>query len=258
MGLPVGEVAGIAGVTVRTLHHYDEVGLLTPSGRTPAGYRQYDEDDLERLQRILCYRALGFPLEAIAGILDDPSVDPVEHLRQQQAQLLGEVERLQRLVASVARMIDARRLGITLTPEELFDVFGDFDPTAYADEVEERWGGTDAHAQSMARTSTYTKEDWARCTAEGEAVTRRLADLLDAGVAPDDARATAAAEEHRRHITRWFYDCSPEVHRGLGAMYVTDPRFTATYEAVAPGLAVYVRDAIAANADARAVAARSS
>lgn len=84
---PVGEVARLAGVTVRTLHHYDEIGLLRPTGRSAAGYRLYDRADLERLQQILCYRELGFELDKIAAILDDPDTDPVDHLRRQHEHL---------------------------------------------------------------------------------------------------------------------------------------------------------------------------
>ncbi|MGY1741221.1 MerR family transcriptional regulator [Blastococcus sp. SYSU D01050] len=248
----VGEVAALTGVTVRTLHHYDRIGLLSPSGRSAAGYRRYSADDLDRLHQVLVYRALGFSLEEVAALLDDPSVDPLEHLRRQHRLLLDRLEEHRQLLAAVEKEMEARQMGISLTPEERFEVFGEHDPARYEAEVQERWGETDAYRQSRQRTRGYTKEDWLRIKAEGEALTRRMAEALRAGVAPDSAAAMDLAEEHRQQITRDFYDCPPEMHAGLGRMYVEDERFTATYEAVAPGLARWVSTAVQANAARRA------
>jgi len=118
----------------------------------------------------------------------------------------------------------------------------------YADEARERWGDTAAYRQSQARTATYTPEDWERIKAEGAEVMRRLVEELRAGTPAQSAAAMDLAEEHRAQITRWFYDCGYDIHRGLADMYVADPRFTATYEDQAPGLARYLHDAIHANA----------
>ena len=164
----VGEVAALAGVTVRTLHHYDRIGLLSPSGRTSAGYRQYAPADLDRLHRVLLYRELGFPLEEVATLLDDPSADPADHLRRQHRLLRDRLERTTAMVAAVEKEMEARSMGISLTPEERFEVFGEHDPEQYEAEAEERWGDTDAYAQSKRRTAAYTKEDWLRIKAEGE------------------------------------------------------------------------------------------
>jgi DNA-binding transcriptional MerR regulator len=124
MGDPVGKVAGFAGVTVRTLHHYDEIGLLSPSGRSSAGYRSYSDADLDRLQRILFYRELGFSLDAIATIVDDPGTDAQAHLKRQRELLTGRIEQLNRMVAAVERAMEANTMGNALTPEETFEVFG--------------------------------------------------------------------------------------------------------------------------------------
>lgn len=248
MNYTVGQVAQIARVTVRTLHHYDAIGLLRPSARTGAGYRRYAAGDLERLQRILLYRELGFSLEQIAAVLDDRTVDPLDHLRRQRELLAGRIERLQGMLARVEEIMEARKMGINLEPHELFAVFGDADPTHYAEEVEERWGETDAYTESRRRTSRYTKDDWLRMQAEDEAITARFAAALAEGQPAGSPTTMALAEEHRGHISRWFYDCGYEMHRGLADLYVDDPRFTATYDAVAPGLARYIRDAIHANA----------
>jgi DNA-binding transcriptional MerR regulator len=246
MSYSVGEVAGFAGVTVRTLRHYDAIGLLAPSERTPAGYRQYDERDLERLQQVLFYRQLGFSLDKVAEILDDPDADTATHLRRQHGLLRERIECLQRMVAAVETTMEAEQMGISLTPEERFEVFGDFLPEDYEQEAEARWGETDAYKQSQRRVKAYTKDDWAAIKAESSAVER---DFADAMTSDDRAAAMDVAEAHRQHITRWFYDCGYDIHRGLGQMYVTDDRFTAYYEQVAPGLAVFVNEAIQANAD---------
>jgi DNA-binding transcriptional MerR regulator len=247
----VGEVAALAGVTVRTLHHYDRIGLLSPSERTPAGYRRYTPSDLDRLHQVLVYRELGFPLEEIATLLDDPAADPLAHLRRQLALLRDRLDRTRAMVAAVEKEMEAHTMGISLTPEERFEVFGENDPSQYDAEVEQRWGETDAYRESRRRTSSYTKEDWLRIKAEGADVERRFAEALRSGVAADSEQAMDVAEEHRQHISRWFYDCPPEMHAGLGRMYVEDERFTAHYEQIAPGLAQYVSTAVQANAARR-------
>jgi DNA-binding transcriptional MerR regulator len=244
----VGEVAALAGVTVRALHHYDRIGLVSPSARTSAGYRQYAAADLDRLHQVLLYRELGFPLEEVAALLDDPAADPAAHLRRQHALLRERLERTQAMVAAVEKEMEAQQMGISLTPEERFEVFGEHDPAQYDAEVEERWGETDAYAQSKRKTSAYTKDDWVRMKAETDDIQRRFAEAMQSGAAADSDRAMDVAEEHRQHITRWFYDCPPQMHAGLGRMYVEDERFTANYERTAPGLAQYVSTAVQANA----------
>ncbi len=251
MSYSVGQVAAFAGVTVRTLHHYDEIGLLSPSERTHAGYRRYSEPDLDRLQRVLFYRELGFSLEEIAAILDEPGVDALTHLRRQHELLRGRIVRLTEMAEAVETAMEAQIMGISLTPQERFEVFGDFRPEEYAEEVEERWGGTDAFEQSRRRTASYTKENWLRITTEAAEALAAFAAAYEAGVPADGEQAMDAAERHRAHISRWFYDCGYEIHKGLGELYVSDPRFTANYESTAVGLAQYVRDAIHANAGRR-------
>jgi DNA-binding transcriptional MerR regulator len=247
----VGQVAAAAGVSVRTLHHWDAVGLLVPSGRTAAGYRTYAPADLERLQQVLTYRALEFSLDDVRRLLDDPAVDALAHLRRQQELLADRIARLQSVAALVSRAVEARSMGIELDPHDLREVFGDEAPTQHAEEVRERWGDTDAYAQSHARTSAYSKQDWLEVKAEVEDVERRFAEALAAGVPADDPSVTAIAEDHRQHISRRFYDCSAEMHAALADMYVADERFAAHYDRRAAGLAQYVHDAVKANATAR-------
>ncbi|RII12443.1 HTH-type transcriptional activator TipA [Streptomyces sp. YIM 130001] len=253
MSYTVGRVADVAGVMVRTLHHYDEIGLLNPSGRSGAGHRRYDDRDLDRLQQILFYRELGFSLGEVAALLDDPEVDLRDHLRRRHEVLTGRIRKLQQMAEAVETAMEARKMGINLTPEEKFEVFGGaFDADGYAEEAEERWGGTDAYRESQRRTGSYSKEDWQRIQAEADDLNRRFAESLSAGSASDSEAATDLAEAHRQHIRRYYYDCTYEIHRGLAGMYVDDPRFTAAYENVAPGLAAYVSEAILANAARRA------
>ncbi len=248
MSYSVGQVAELAGVTVRTLHHYGQIGLLEPQDRSTAGYRRYSDDDLQQLQHILFYRELGFSLEDIATILRDPGADASAHLARQRVLLNRRIDRLQSMVAAIEKEMEARTMGIQLTPEEKFEIFGPTYSEDYETEAEQRWGDTDAWKQSQARTATFSKEQWMEIKKAGDDLNRRLAAAMTGGAAPDSAAAMALAEEHRRSIET-FYDCSPQMHRGLGDMYVQDERFAKTYNDVAPGLAQWLRDAIHANAD---------
>ena len=251
MSYSVGRVAEIAGVSVRTLHHYDDIGLLRPDKRSPGGYRLYKASDLERLRQILLYRELGFSLEETAVILDDPRADPVAHLRRQHNLLNDRIERLRRMSAAVEAEMEARQMGISMTPEERFEVFGDFRVEDHEEEAERRWGGTDAYEESQRRVASYTKEDWVKIKTEGEDIDRRLASLMESGSEAGSEPAMDAAERHRNHISRWFYECSSEIHVGLAKMYVSDPRFKERYDAIAPGLAEFIRAAVNANAERR-------
>jgi DNA-binding transcriptional MerR regulator len=250
-GLTVGEVARISGLTVRTLHHYDSIGLLAPSGRSHAGYREYSSADVERLKGIVAYRACGLSLAAIADLLAATGTARAEHLRRQIAMVDQRLADLARQRTTLSTELEAHQMGITLDPGDYFEVFGDTDPRQYADEVRDQWGSTDAYAESTRRTSAYTKEDWLRARAEGGAVLDEFAACMDAGLQPDDSRCMAAAEAHRENISTWYYPCSHEMQVGLADLYVSDPRFTAYYDDVRPGLAAFVHAAIYANAVSR-------
>jgi MerR family transcriptional regulator, thiopeptide resistance regulator len=247
-GYTVGRVADLSGVTIRTLHHYDEIGLLSPSGRSAAGYRLYEDSDLERLRRVLFYRELGFDLTEISTIIDDPLTDALGHLRRQRGLLTERIGRLSAMVEAIDYEMEARTMDIRLTPEERFEVFGEFRPEDHAEEAERRWGDTESYKESNRRVSGYKKEDWQRLKAEEEEIRNRLADAFESGLAPESEEAMTAAEAHRQHISRWFYECSHEMHRGLTDMYVTDERFRSNYDATTPGLAAFIREAAHANA----------
>jgi DNA-binding transcriptional MerR regulator len=250
-GYSVGDVADLAHVSVRTLHHYDEIGLLRPTDRTAAGHRRYSATDLQRLREILFYRELDFGLDEIASLLTDSADGIDERLRSQHRMLRERIQRHQQLLVAIEKEMEARGMGISLTPEEQFEVFGtDQVGGEWADEADERWGDTAAYQESQRRTAAYTKDDWAALKAESDAGLRNYADAMRGGTPATSPVAMALAEVNRQFITRWFYDCGYDVQRGLAEMYIADERFRKTYDDVEPGLAQYVHDAIVANADA--------
>jgi hypothetical protein len=154
------------------------------------------------------------------------------------------------MVDAIEREMEARQMGISLTPEEQFEVFGpDYRGEEWAAEAEGRWGQSDAFRQSRRRAAAYSKKDWLAIKAEATSNEARFADLFRAGAPADGREAMDAAAAHRAHIARWFYDCSSVMHRGLAELYVTDERFRKHYDDIEPGLAQYVHDAIIANAE---------
>jgi DNA-binding transcriptional MerR regulator len=245
----VSQVSRLAHVTVRTLHHYDEIGLLVPSQRTDKGYRQYTGTDLQRLQQILLFKELGFSLDAIASIIDEPASERRAALLSQREKLLTERRKTEAVLRAIETAIQALDGGGKMDEKKIFDGFEEFDHAKYADEARERWGDTDAYRESERRTRRYSKDDWTRIKAELAAIHNGMGQLLAQGRASDDAAALELAERHRLHIDRWFYPCSHQMHVALGEMYVADPRFTETYERIQPGLAQYMRAAIRANAE---------
>jgi DNA-binding transcriptional MerR regulator len=245
-GMTVGQVAERFAVTVRTLHHYDEIGLLRPSRRSAAGYRLYTDADVTRLQHVVVYRRLGFTLEDIAEVLDDPEADVTAHLRRQRDAVTYRLDELSDLVVAIDRALEAEMSGIQLTRDEQRELFGDGYREEYRAEAQERWGDTDQWRQSRERTARYTKDDWIAITAETDAVNAAFVAAKRSGAAPDSAAALAAAEAHGRQIHDRFYDLSPEMHLCLARMYLADERFTAYYDDLEPGLAQYVHDAITA------------
>jgi DNA-binding transcriptional MerR regulator len=254
-GYSVGQVSGFAGITVRTLHHYDTAGLLSPSGRSPAGYRLYSDADLARLQQILFYRELGFPLDEIAALIEDPRADALDPLRARHRHLTEQIGRLRRLVEVAEQAMEVQQTGVRLTPEERFEVFGEitFD-LSYATEAQLKWRHSEGHRRSMARAAAHSKEDWTQLMAEAAAWRQRLTAAFDAGEPADGERARDLAEEHRRHIGRWFTPCPTDMHRRIADDFATDPRAFALVVPPTeqrPGLAPYLRGAVHANAGRR-------
>ena len=246
--MTVGEIARLAGLTVRTLHHYDEIGLLVPGGRSDAGYRLYGPGDVERLQEVLFFRELGFALDEIRTIVGEPGYDRTSALRRQRELLETKTERLFDMLDAIDIALESERMGLPMSSEEMLEVFGGFDPADHEAEVLERWGDTEAYRESAMRTADYTKADWERLGAEANAINQALIELMESGVPASGEEAMDLAERHRTHISRWFYECTSEIHAALGRMYVEDQRFTDNIDRAAPGLARYLSEAIAANA----------
>jgi DNA-binding transcriptional MerR regulator len=235
----VGAVAELTGVSVRTLHHYDEAGLLQPSGRNAAGYRLYSPQDLQRLQRVLFYRELGFGLDTIAVIVDDPGSTDGDHLRRQRQLLAARIARCQAMAAVIDKELSVRKLGISLTPQERLEVFGSTPMEDLADEAERRRAPAEWPQQH--RTSAYTAQDWQQLLAENASIHQRLLDAMNSGVPAGDPAAMDLAEEHRQHTNRWYHDCGHETHRQYAQAYLDG------VGDMTPGLAQYCHDAIIAN-----------
>ena len=244
----VKEVSRIAGVSVRTLHYYDEIGLLVPAARSPAGYRLYDRDSLLRLQQILIGRELGLPLEEIRRSLDDPGFDHRNTLLKQREQLVKRAQTTAEMIGAVDRaleMLDDKSGGDAMTMERIFD---GFDPSKYEAEAEARWGEMDAYRESSRRTETYTAEDWTAIRDEQSAIYQDMAAAMLAGKSADNDDVMAIAERHRLSIDRWFYPCDADMHRGLADLYGGDDRFAASIDAYGDGLTPFLAEAIRANA----------
>lgn len=259
MSFSVGDVAAMTGVTVRLLHHYDEVGLCCPSGRSDAGYRQYDSEDVARLRRVLTYRELGFSLDEIAVILDDPRADAGTHLRRQHHLLTERIHRLQEMVSAVERALEDHAMSTTNeagttrvapTPEQQMEPLGEVAfPDEWAEEVVKKSGDSEELAESSRRIAEYTTDDWRQIMTDEMDICRRLAAAMAAGLPPQSSTAMDLAEEHRNGLRRWFFDCTPALHVAFADTFDTDERMRASFEGVAAGLTAYLHDAIVANAD---------
>jgi DNA-binding transcriptional MerR regulator len=252
MSYTVGQVSGFAGVTVRTLHHYDRAGLLVPSERSAGGYRLYSEADLARLQQILFYRELGFALEEIAEIVADPQANALDQLRARRKALVEQIGKLGRLVEVAERAMEVQQTGVRLSPQERFEVFGEitFD-LSYATEAELKWENSAGHREAMSRAAAHSKEDWAQLMGDAAAWRKELVAAFDEDEPADGKRAKALAEEHRRHITRWFTPCPPAMHVRIADDFAADPRAFALVVPPSeqrPGLAAFLHAAVRANA----------
>ena len=215
----VHEASQISGVSVRTLHHYDAIGLLRPTAVTEAGYRLYDDTALARLQSILLFRELAFPLKEIKRIMDDPQFDQASALEQQIRLLELQQERLSRLI-DLAR--ETMKTGVTHMD---FTAFDNSKLEQYAAEVKERWGNTAAYQESAQRPAAEQKDAAAGLMAQFARMGRlRTGD-------PAGQEAQDAVRELQQFITKHFYTCTPEILSGLGQMYTADDRFRASIDA---------------------------
>ncbi len=238
----VRQVACISHVSVRTLHYYDELGLLPPCVRSGSGYRLYGEAELVRLKRILFLRELDFPLREVGPLLDGPLDEWT--LKKQRALLEAKKRRLEGMLARMDRLLKGDE------PMNFDDFTDDAQRQAredYAREARARYGGTEAYAASQARTRNYRPEDWNAIQREAESIWRDFSACAD----PEGPEAAACVEAWQAHISRWYYPCSLEILAGLGQLYASDGRFARTIDQKAPGAANAMSRAIAAYCAAR-------
>ena len=255
--LTVGAVAELIGISVRTLHHWDEIGLVRPSSRTAAGYRSYQAEDIGRLHRVLVYRELGFALTAIKDLLDDPDVDEEQHLREQRRLLGEQIAALQRAADAVDQLLARKAAGGALTAQEQAEIFGRGWREEWGEEARARWGGSDEWRQFEENAASFTAAERAGLHQAGEALYEEMAAAMRAGVAPSSTDGIALAVRHREMISQ-LYSCTPSMHALLGRMYVDDPRFQYTIDQTGTGLSVWLRDAIHAAARAAGVDPRTA
>ena len=231
----IHEVSKLAGISVRTLHHYDAIGLLPPTKLTEAGYRLYDDTALARLQSILLFRELEFPLKDIKQILDDPSFDQATALGDQIKLLELRQKQLGKLI------ILARETMKTGVIPMKFDAFNRTEQKKFAAEIKEKWGGTAAYREYRQREENGTVGDPAELMAQIVALGKLKA------LSPATPEAQAAVRDLQQFITKHFYTCTPEILAGLGEMYSADERFRAGIDkAGGEGTAEFVSKAIAA------------
>lgn len=244
MQLSISKTASLTGVSVRTLHYYDEIGLLSPSMISETGYRYYDEKAVARLQQILFFRELDFSLKDIACMMNAPDYDKEDALVKQRELLLMKRKRLDRLIT----LLDDNLKGDQTMSFKEFDM-SEINATKdkYAEEVKERWGNTEAYKQSEERTKKYSKQDWADAKEEADTIFKAFAAKVG-----EDAGSTEVqnlVKEWKNYITKTYYDCTNEILAGLGKMYLEDERFKqnldqfkeGTAELMSKAIEIYVR-----------------
>jgi DNA-binding transcriptional MerR regulator len=240
MSYTINQLAKIAGVSVRTLHHYDDVGLLVPK-REDNKYRVYEESDLLHLQQILFFRELEFPLDDIKRILNDPRFNLERALVDHKKLIEIKKKRLNDLVKTIDKTIKKINKQITMKDEELYGSFSKNEMNEYAEEAKKRWGHTEAYKQSQERTKNWTQEDYAHFKEESDRWMKNF--VAHTHNDPQSPIIQTLINEHYNSL-RTFYEPSIEMYRGLADMYINDPRFKAYYEKYKVGLAQFMHDAM--------------
>lgn len=236
MKMQIKEFAEFTGVSVRTLRYYDEIGLLIPASvNEQTGYRFYDEKSLVRMQEILFFRELDFPLKSIREILSSPNYDREKALNEQKKLLILKKERLERLISA----INGAAKGATV-----MKAFDNSEFENYKSEVKERWGKTEAYREHTGKTADYSKDKWNSLSQGMDGILAEFAACMKNGAAPDAAEAQALAEKLRKYITENYYTCTNEIFAGLGQMYVADERFKTNIDKHGDGTAEYISKAI--------------
>lgn len=234
--MQIKEFAGFTGVSVRTLHYYDEIGLLEPAFvDRSTGYRYYDENSLLRMQEILFYRELDFPLKGIGDILSSPNYDKNKALKEQKRLLILKKERLERLISA----IDGAMKG-----ENVVKAFDNSEFKKHKAEVKEKWGQTPAYRQYAERSRDYSEQKWNDLAEGMDHIMAAFAACMKNREAPDSAEAENHVKMLQDHITENYYLCTNEILAGLGQMYVADERFRNNMDKHADGTAAFICKAI--------------
>ena len=237
MKMQIKEFAEFTGVSVRTLHYYDEIGLLRPFDVDKAtGYRFYDEESILRMQEILFYRELDFSLKSIGEILSSSNYNKAKALQEQKQLLILKKERLERLISA----IDEAEKGVNV-----MKAFDNSEFEKYKAEAQERWGKTDAYKEHAQKTKGYGKDKWNNLAADMNVILGEFAICMKKGNTPDAEEAQALVKKLQNHITENYYTCTNEILFGLGQMYVADERFKNNIDKHGDGTAAYVSEAIA-------------
>ncbi len=236
MKMRIREFADCTGVSVRTLHYYDEIGLLPPAAVDRfTGYRYYDEASLLRMQEILFYRELGFSLKSIKELISSPHYDKNRALAEQKRLLTLKKERLERLIAAV----DGAMKG-----ENVMKAFDNSEYERYKAEARERWGGTDAYKEYEEKTKRSSAAERDAFAGELDGILAAFAACMTAGNAPGSTEAQTLVKRLQEHISTHCYRCTDEILAGLGEMYVSDERFRTNIDRHAQGTAAFIREAI--------------
>ena len=236
--MQIKEFADFTGVSVRTLHYYDEIGLLTPAFvDRSTGYRFYDEHSLLRMQEILFYRELDFSLKSIGEILSSPNYDKNKALKEQKHLLTLKKERLERLISA----IDGAVRG-----ENVMKAFDNSEFEKHKDEAKEKWGKTDAYKEHAERTKNYSRQKWNDLAEEMDHIMAEFALCMGKGESPGSTEAQNLVKRLQSHITENYYLCTNEILAGLGQMYVADERFQNNIDKHADGTAAFICEAIEA------------
>ena len=237
----VHQLAGLAGVSVRTLHHYDQIGLLKPSARNQSGYRLYRQPELLRLQQILFYKELDVPLSQIKDILDRPGFDQVQALQGHRRSIAQHIEKYEKLLNTIDKTIaKLTKADMELTDEELYEGLTKEQAERYPRQARERYDPKLVE-ESERRIRKLSKAQWQAIKQEGDEITRALAGLMDRS--PGDAQVQDWIAKQHAWIEH-FYPAPAELYRSLGRGYAEDPEFRATYDRYQPGLADFLHAAI--------------
>lgn len=242
MKMHIKEFAKLTGVSVRTLHYYDEINLLKPSFVDEQnGYRCYDEKSLMRMQEILFYRELDFPLKSIINILHSPNYDRRQALARQKELLMIKRKRLDRLIS----VIDDSMKGVNTMNTDVFDNT-EFESArkAYMQEAQKRWGNTEAYKESVKRTEGYSDEKWKDVNKGLEEIFMEFSDCLKSGLEPLDKPSQLTVKKLQDYISDNCYKCTNEILSGLGMMYVEDESFKTNIDKCGRGTAEFVSKAI--------------